>query len=84
MVNLKMKLKSLKNRIKSWSNEVGNRSRDSKCVIQSKQSDLDKITDQGGGNETIVNSCLSLLKELQDRNFIEALEIGQKLKFDGQ
>ncbi|GKC87706.1 hypothetical protein Tco_1148355, partial [Tanacetum coccineum] len=47
--------------------------------------DLDKVLDQGGFSEDTVKYRSSLLKDLQDVNSIEALDIAQKLRFvDGE
>ncbi|GJU47910.1 hypothetical protein Tco_1217465 [Tanacetum coccineum] len=42
--------------------------------------DVDKLLDQGGNNEEILNHRSTLLKELNDWNSIEALEVTQKAK----
>ncbi|GJU28893.1 RNA-directed DNA polymerase, eukaryota [Tanacetum coccineum] len=49
-------------------------------VNPKKLSDVDKVLDQGGYSEDTVNYRASLLKELQDINSIEALDIAQKAK----
>ncbi|GJT83455.1 RNA-directed DNA polymerase, eukaryota [Tanacetum coccineum] len=51
IINLKKKLQALKTSIKLWSKEDKQRSNVSKLSIQSCLSDLDKMIDQGRGNE---------------------------------
>ncbi|GJV24781.1 RNA-directed DNA polymerase, eukaryota [Tanacetum coccineum] len=51
-----------------------------KISIQSKLFDIDKILDQGGSKEDIVSDRSLLLKELNDINSIDSLEVTQKSK----
>nr|GEW27980.1 hypothetical protein [Tanacetum cinerariifolium] len=52
----------------------------SKSSIQSRLSDLDKMIDQGKGNEGLVNERSMLLTELQDLNASASLDMAQKEK----
>ncbi|GJX14049.1 RNA-directed DNA polymerase, eukaryota [Tanacetum coccineum] len=49
-------------------------------TIIEDSNDLDKILDQGGSNEDILNTRSTLLKELHDINSVESLEKAQKAK----
>nr|GEU42158.1 RNA-directed DNA polymerase, eukaryota [Tanacetum cinerariifolium] len=70
----------LKEDIKLWSKEVRKRSSDAKLSIQNKILNVDKVLDQGGFSEDNVKYHSSLLKDLQDINSTEALDIAQKAK----
>nr|GEV36660.1 putative RNA-directed DNA polymerase, eukaryota, reverse transcriptase zinc-binding domain protein [Tanacetum cinerariifolium] len=51
-----------------------------KSSIQNKLSEVEKSIDQGGGNEEVLNKRTSLIKELNDINSIDALDLSQKAK----
>ncbi|GJW42503.1 hypothetical protein Tco_0071302 [Tanacetum coccineum] len=76
----KKKLQSLKNDIKLWTKEAKSRSSGTKLSIQNKLFEVDKIIDQGGSNEEILNRRSTPLKDLHDTKAIEALDIAQKAK----
>ncbi|GJX99907.1 RNA-directed DNA polymerase, eukaryota [Tanacetum coccineum] len=80
LIRLKKKLQCLKNAIKDWVRETRTRLHERKTNIKKKLSDIDKIIDQGKGNEEVVNSRSILLKELQDLSSLDAIEISQKAK----
>nr|GEU55925.1 hypothetical protein [Tanacetum cinerariifolium] len=65
---------------KVWVEETITRLHERKKNIKLKLSDVDKIIDQGKGNEEVVNSRSILLKELQDLSSLDATEISQKPK----
>ncbi|GJY79595.1 hypothetical protein Tco_0485396 [Tanacetum coccineum] len=77
---LKKKFQALKTLIKIWGKKDKKCSNTSKSSIQSRLSDLDKMIDQGKGNEGLVNERCTLLKELQDLNASASLDIAQKVK----
>ncbi|GJR59757.1 hypothetical protein Tco_1501919 [Tanacetum coccineum] len=60
--------------------ETRTRLHERKTNIKLKLSDVDKIIDQGKGNEEVVNSRSILLKELQDLSSLDATKISQKAK----
>nr|GEW69384.1 RNA-directed DNA polymerase, eukaryota [Tanacetum cinerariifolium] len=76
---LKKKLQIIKNDIKLWFKETRKKSSDAKLSIQNKL-DVDKVLDQGGFNEATLRYHFTPLKDLQDNNSIEALDIAQKVK----
>ncbi|GJX08115.1 hypothetical protein Tco_0196047 [Tanacetum coccineum] len=76
----RIKLQSLKNDIKLWTKEAKSRSSGTKLSIQNKLFEVDKIIDQGGSNEEILNRRSTPLKDLHDTKAIEALDIAQKAK----
>ncbi|GJS45783.1 hypothetical protein Tco_0595904 [Tanacetum coccineum] len=78
MIKLKIKLQALKIIIKEWSKNAKKCSYKKKSSTQSKLSDIDKILDQGGSNEAIINDRSILLKELQDIISMESEEVAQK------
>ncbi|GJS54920.1 RNA-directed DNA polymerase, eukaryota [Tanacetum coccineum] len=80
MIKLKKKLQALKIIIKEWQKKAKKCSYKKKSSIQSKLSDFDKILDQGGSNEVIINDRSILLKELQDIISMESEEVAQKTK----
>nr|GEW64246.1 RNA-directed DNA polymerase, eukaryota [Tanacetum cinerariifolium] len=51
-----------------------------KTTNQKKLFEIDKIMDQGGSNEDILNSRTILLKELHDINKVEYMEMAQRAK----
>nr|GEZ89529.1 hypothetical protein [Tanacetum cinerariifolium] len=53
---------------------------DHRPIIIRKLTKLDKIIDQGKGNEEVVNQRASLLKDLNDINSIEVSKLSQKAK----
>nr|GEX13621.1 RNA-directed DNA polymerase, eukaryota [Tanacetum cinerariifolium] len=81
MIKLKKKLQALKIIIKEWLKNGKKCSYKKKSSIQSKLSDFDKILDEGGSNEAIINDRSILLKELQDIISMESEEVAQKSKF---
>ncbi|GKB91993.1 hypothetical protein Tco_0964265, partial [Tanacetum coccineum] len=80
MLKFKKKLQVLKSAIKQWSRDAKSNSFKAKITIQTKLADLDKILDQGGSNEDILNTQSTLLKELHDINSVESSEKAQKAK----
>nr|GEV09268.1 RNA-directed DNA polymerase, eukaryota, reverse transcriptase zinc-binding domain protein [Tanacetum cinerariifolium] len=80
LIRLNKKLQCLKNAVKVWARETRTRLLERKKNIKLKLSDVDKIIDQGKGNEEVVNSRSILLKELQDLSSLDATEIFQKAK----
>nr|GEU55148.1 RNA-directed DNA polymerase, eukaryota [Tanacetum cinerariifolium] len=66
MILLKKKLQALKIIIREWTKNAKKCSYKKKSSIQSKLFDIDKIIDQGGSNEVILNDRSILLKELHD------------------
>ncbi|GJW58056.1 hypothetical protein Tco_0104787 [Tanacetum coccineum] len=80
MIKFKKKLQALKYLIKHWSINAKSNSFKAKITIQSKLSDINKILDQGGSNENILNTRSMLLKELNDINTVDSLEKAKKGK----
>nr|GEW49565.1 RNA-directed DNA polymerase, eukaryota [Tanacetum cinerariifolium] len=80
MVLLKKKLQAFKIIIREWTKNAKKCSYKKKSSIQSKLSDIDKITDQGVSNEVILNDRSILLKELYDIIFMDFEEMTQKAK----
>nr|GEV03034.1 RNA-directed DNA polymerase, eukaryota [Tanacetum cinerariifolium] len=80
LTRLKRKFKLLKNEIKSWVKQNKKKINEAKSSVNRKLTELDKIIDQGGGNEEFVNQRASLLKDLNDINSIEVSELSQKAK----
>ncbi|GJY14126.1 hypothetical protein Tco_0383435 [Tanacetum coccineum] len=80
MIILKKKLQALKIIIREWTKKAKKCSYKKKSSIQSKLSDIDKIIDQGGSNEVILNDRSILLKELQDIISMDSEEVAQKAK----
>ncbi|GKA39219.1 hypothetical protein Tco_0731770 [Tanacetum coccineum] len=80
MIILKKKLQALKITIREWIKNAKKCSYKKKSSIQSKLSDIDKIIDQGGSNEAILNDRSILLKELQDIISMDSEEMAQKAK----
>nr|GFB61633.1 RNA-directed DNA polymerase, eukaryota [Tanacetum cinerariifolium] len=63
-----------------WTKNAKKCSYKKKSSIQSKLSDIDKIIDQGGNNEVILNDRSILLKELHDIISLDLEEMAQKAK----
>nr|GEW30200.1 RNA-directed DNA polymerase, eukaryota [Tanacetum cinerariifolium] len=80
MINLKKKLQALKIVIKQWTKNAKKSSYKAKIFIQSKLSDINKILDQDGSNKEILSDRSLLLKELNDINYIDSLEVAHKSK----
>ncbi|GJY26559.1 hypothetical protein Tco_0401285 [Tanacetum coccineum] len=80
MIKFKKKLQALKYLVKHWSINAKSNSFKAKITIQSKLSDINKILDQGGSNENILNTRSMLLKELNDINTVDSLEKAKKGK----
>ncbi|GJT58172.1 zinc finger, CCHC-type containing protein [Tanacetum coccineum] len=80
IILLKKKFQALKTSSKIWCKEDKQRLDVSKSSIQSRLSNLDKMIDQGKGNEGLVNERSTLLKELQDLNASASLDMAQKAK----
>nr|GEX40367.1 RNA-directed DNA polymerase, eukaryota [Tanacetum cinerariifolium] len=77
---LKKKLQALKIAIKAWSKEANKRSNDRKINIQQNLSEVDKLIDQGKGNDDIFIKRITLLNDLQELNNRNAMKISQKAK----
>ncbi|GKA90830.1 RNA-directed DNA polymerase, eukaryota [Tanacetum coccineum] len=80
IIKLKRKLQALKAAIKNWSSNAKSCSYKAKTTTQKKISDIDKLLDQGRSNEEILNTRAILLKELQDINTAEFVEMAQRAK----
>nr|GFA57198.1 RNA-directed DNA polymerase, eukaryota [Tanacetum cinerariifolium]GFA72442.1 RNA-directed DNA polymerase, eukaryota [Tanacetum cinerariifolium] len=63
-----------------WTKNAKKCSYNKKSSIQSKLSDIDKIIDQGGSNEVILNDRSIFLKELHDIISLDLEEMAQKAK----
>nr|GEY69866.1 RNA-directed DNA polymerase, eukaryota [Tanacetum cinerariifolium] len=74
------KLQALKIDIKAWSKEANKRSNDTKINIQPNLSEVDTLIDQGNSNDKIFIKRITLLKDLQELNNRNAMEISQKAK----
>nr|GEW89872.1 hypothetical protein [Tanacetum cinerariifolium] len=81
MILLKKKLQALKIIIREWTKNAKKCSYKKKSSIQSKLSNIDKIIDQGGSTEMILNDRSILLKELHDIICIDLEEMVQKAKY---
>ncbi|GJX53859.1 ribonuclease H-like domain-containing protein [Tanacetum coccineum] len=66
--------------IKTWIKENKKKINEAKSSIQCKLIEVDKSIDQGGGNKEILNQHASLMKDLNDINSIDVLELSQKAK----
>nr|GEY02973.1 RNA-directed DNA polymerase, eukaryota, reverse transcriptase zinc-binding domain protein [Tanacetum cinerariifolium] len=80
MILLKKKLQAVKIIIREWTKNAKKCSYKKKSSIQSKLFDIDKIIDQGGSNEVILNARSILLKELHDIIYLDLEEMAQKEK----
>nr|GEW53299.1 RNA-directed DNA polymerase, eukaryota [Tanacetum cinerariifolium] len=80
LIRLKKKLQALKIAIKAWSKEANKRSYDRKINIQQNLLEVNKIIDQGKSNDEILIKRITLLKDLQELNNRNAMEISQKAK----
>ncbi|GJT28470.1 RNA-directed DNA polymerase, eukaryota [Tanacetum coccineum] len=80
LIRMKKKLQFLKNAIKPWVKDNRKKINEAKTSIQCKLIDVDKIIDQGGGNEEVLNQRASLLKDLNDINSSDVLDLSQKAK----
>ncbi|GKD92855.1 RNA-directed DNA polymerase, eukaryota, partial [Tanacetum coccineum] len=83
IVKLKKKLQALKIAIKQWVKDDKLQSSASKMFIQSRLVDLDKIIDQGKGNEEVISDRSKLLKDLSDLNASITTDLAQKAKIHG-
>nr|GEZ07931.1 hypothetical protein [Tanacetum cinerariifolium] len=79
-VKLKKKLQALKIAIKQWVKDDKIQSNASKMFIQSRLADLDKIIDQGKGNEEVMSDRSKRLKDLSDLNVSITTDLAQKAK----
>nr|GFA86872.1 RNA-directed DNA polymerase, eukaryota [Tanacetum cinerariifolium] len=77
---LKKKLQSFKIIIREWTINAKKCSYKKKSSIQSKLFDIDKIIEQDGSNEVILNDRSILLKELHDIISLDLEEMAQKAK----
>nr|GEV72269.1 RNA-directed DNA polymerase, eukaryota [Tanacetum cinerariifolium] len=80
LIRLKKKLQLLKSTIKTWVKENKAKIIVTKSSIQHKLSEVDKVIDQGGGTDEILNLSSSLIKDLNDINSIDAKNLSQKAK----
>ncbi|GJY75063.1 RNA-directed DNA polymerase, eukaryota [Tanacetum coccineum] len=80
LICMKKKLQLLKNTIKIWSKENKRKLNEAKFTAHNKLMELDKAIDQGHGNDDILNQRTTLMKELNDINSIDILELSQKAK----
>ncbi|GKA91191.1 RNA-directed DNA polymerase, eukaryota [Tanacetum coccineum] len=80
LIRMKKKLQLLKNNIKSWVKENKTKLYAIKSSIIHNLSEVDKIIDQGGGNDEIINKRSLLMTELHDINSIDALDLSEKAK----
>ncbi|GJY13410.1 RNA-directed DNA polymerase, eukaryota [Tanacetum coccineum] len=74
LTHLNKKFRLLKNEIKSWVKHNNKKINEAKSFINCKLTELDKIIDQGGGNEEIVN------QRANDVNSIDVSKLSQKAK----
>nr|GEW21976.1 RNA-directed DNA polymerase, eukaryota, reverse transcriptase zinc-binding domain protein [Tanacetum cinerariifolium] len=80
LTRMKKKIQLLKNAIKSWVKEKKNSMNEAKFSIKCKLIGMDKLLDRGEGDEEIRIQRASLLKDLNDITFNEALDLSQKAK----
>nr|GEZ73472.1 RNA-directed DNA polymerase, eukaryota [Tanacetum cinerariifolium] len=80
LICIKKKLQLLKSTIKTWVKENKANIIVTKSSIQHKLSEVDKVIDQGGGTDEIINLRSSLIKDLNDSNSIGATDLSQKAK----
>ncbi|GJR98128.1 RNA-directed DNA polymerase, eukaryota [Tanacetum coccineum] len=80
LIRMKKKLQLLKNNIKGWVKENKTKLYATKSSIIHNLSEVDKIIDQGGGNDEIINKRSLLMTELHDINSIDAIDLSQKAK----
>ncbi|GJY64666.1 RNA-directed DNA polymerase, eukaryota [Tanacetum coccineum] len=80
LIRMQKKLQFLKNAIKPWVKDNRKKINEAKTSIQCKLIDVDKIIDQGGGNEEVLNQRASLMKDLNDINSSDVLDLSQKAK----
>ncbi|GKA50366.1 RNA-directed DNA polymerase, eukaryota [Tanacetum coccineum] len=80
LVRMKKKLQLIKNAIKVWIKEARGRSNEMKNNIHLNLSEVDKIIDQGLGNDEVIHKRTNLLKDLQELNSLDAKDLSQKAK----
>ncbi|GJW13276.1 RNA-directed DNA polymerase, eukaryota [Tanacetum coccineum] len=80
LVRMKKKLQLLKNAIKVWIKEARGHSNEMKNNIHLNLSEVDKIIDQGLGNDEVIYKRTNLLKDLQELNSLDTSDISQKAK----
>ncbi|GJY52244.1 RNA-directed DNA polymerase, eukaryota [Tanacetum coccineum] len=64
--------------VQQWTKNVKKSSYNAKISVQSKLSDIDKILDQDDSHEEILSDRSLLLKELNETNSIDSVEVAQK------
>ncbi|GJS94120.1 RNA-directed DNA polymerase, eukaryota, reverse transcriptase zinc-binding domain protein [Tanacetum coccineum] len=64
--------------IQQWTKNAKKSSYNAKISVQSKLSDIDKILDQDDSNEEILSDGSLLLKELNETDSIDSVEVAQK------
>nr|GEV66188.1 RNA-directed DNA polymerase, eukaryota, reverse transcriptase zinc-binding domain protein [Tanacetum cinerariifolium] len=75
---LKKKFQASKASIKSWCEEEKQQSTEARSFILCRLVKLDKLFDQGKGNDDLVNERTTILKELQVINARSSLDMAQK------
>ncbi|GJQ89100.1 RNA-directed DNA polymerase, eukaryota, reverse transcriptase zinc-binding domain protein [Tanacetum coccineum] len=80
VVNLMKKLKFLKQEIRRWHKERKRNTHTSRSSLKQELADLDKIIDNGEGNDQVINNRLNVIKALQDLEKIHSMETAQKAK----
>nr|GEW91937.1 RNA-directed DNA polymerase, eukaryota [Tanacetum cinerariifolium] len=68
LIRIKKKLQFLKNVINPWVKDNKKKINKAKTSIQRKLNYMDKIIDQGGGNEEVLNQRTYLMKDLNNIN----------------
>nr|GEU88613.1 RNA-directed DNA polymerase, eukaryota [Tanacetum cinerariifolium] len=82
LICMKKKLQLVENSTKFWSKYNKRKLNEAKFIAHNKLIELDKAIDQGCGNDDILNQRTTLMKELNDINSIDVLELTQKSKMD--
>ncbi|GKA67445.1 RNA-directed DNA polymerase, eukaryota [Tanacetum coccineum] len=80
LIRLKKKLQLLKVEIKAWVKERRNHISKAKTSTKCMLTEVDKIIDQGKWDDDILIKRASLMKELNEINSKEALDVSQKAK----
>ncbi|GKA80528.1 RNA-directed DNA polymerase, eukaryota, reverse transcriptase zinc-binding domain protein [Tanacetum coccineum] len=80
MLNLMKKLKYLKLRMRAWSKDMRNNSKNSKSMLKVELSDLELIIDKGGGNDDIMDKRRAVIKSIQELEKLQLMEADQKVK----
>ncbi|GKC55709.1 RNA-directed DNA polymerase, eukaryota [Tanacetum coccineum] len=80
MMNMMMKLKFLKTKIREWNKENMLNMKNVKAKHKEELEALEEIIDKGNGNEVVVNKRMEVVNTLQKIDKIHSFEMAQKAK----